>query len=55
MHEDMRRPEERLKYLASERRKSAVRCVEESAQSLYNGTAETDSLSEKRCADKDIA
>jgi hypothetical protein len=53
--EDMRCPNKRLKYLASERRKSAVPCVEEAAQSLFGLAAETDSLPEKRCADKHIA
>jgi hypothetical protein len=43
----MRQPEKRLKYLASERRKSAVPCVEEAAQSLIGGAAETDRLSKK--------
>jgi hypothetical protein len=36
--EDMRQPAKRLKYLASERRKSAVPCVAETAQSLFGGT-----------------
>jgi len=33
IHEDMRQPDKRLKYLAGDRRKSAAACVEEAAQS----------------------
>lgn len=55
IREDMRAPETQLKYLASQQRKSAVLCVEEATQSLWGGATETDSLPEKRCADKYIA
>jgi len=55
IREDMRQPAKPLKYLASERRKSAVPCVGKAPQSLSSATSETDSLPEKRCADKHIA
>ena len=55
IREDMRPRAKRLKYLASERRKSAVLCVGQAAQSLAGADPETDSLPKKRCADKDIA
>lgn len=53
--EDMRPRAKALKYLANERRKSAVPCVGKAAQSPPRANAETDSLPEKRCADKHIA
>ena len=55
IREDMGQHDQRLKYLASERRKSAVPCVGKAAQSLGGNCPETDNLPEKRCADKDMA
>jgi hypothetical protein len=55
IREDMRQPVKRLKYLSNERQQSAVCCAAKAAQSLRRTRAETDSLPEKRCADKDIA
>jgi hypothetical protein len=55
IREDMRLAGKRLKYLASEPRKSAVPCVGKAPQSLQGASMETDSLPEKRCADNDIA
>lgn len=52
---DMRPRATLLKYLASERRKSAVPCVEKAAPSLRGVGTETGSLPKKRCADKYIA
>lgn len=55
IREDMRQPDKRLKYLASERGESAVPCVGKTAQSFGDAGGETDSLPEKRCAGRDIA
>src|SRR4051794_10775384 len=53
--EDMLQAQIRLKYLSSERRKSAVSRVEKARQSLCPKGTETNRLPKKRCADKYIA